>query len=324
MKFVMFKPGREKPRPGILWRDKVIDLNAACLFLEKKEKGGKAEGLGEDLLAILRGGERAARRARTVLRSAEKGAIGPGRPAGKGAGIFFDPAKVRLLAPLANPPKILCLARNYVSHVQEVTGSASRPPDTLLFMKPATAVIGPDDAIVVPPFCRKLDHEVELAVIIGRAGRFIPENVAMDHVAGYTILNDVSDRDYTGQKDSHRLINWFFMKGQDTFAPLGPCLVSKDEVPDPHKLRLRLWVNGELRQDSEGEEMIFKIPQILSRVSQFVTLEPGDIVSTGTPVGTSFSTKQYLKDRDAVECEIEGIGRLRNVVRVEEAVYRAK
>ena len=110
----------------------------------------------------------------------------------------------------------------------------------------------------------------------------------MDHVAGYTILNDVSDREYTGQKDSHRLINWFFMKGQDTFAPLGPCLVSKDEIADPHKLRLRLWVNGELRQDSEGEEMIFKIPQILSRVSQFVTLEPGDIVSTGNPRGHLF------------------------------------
>jgi acylpyruvate hydrolase len=318
----MFKPGREKARPGILFKDKVLDLNAACLALEKKKKGGKAEGLGDDLLSLLRGGERAARRARMVLRFAEKGISDSGRPAGKGGRIFFDPAKVRLLAPLTHPPKILCLARNYVSHVQEVTGSAARPPDTLLFMKPATALIGPDDAIVVPPFCRKLDHEVELAVIIGRAGRFIPETAAMDHVAGYTILNDVSDRDYTGQKDSHRLINWFFMKGQDTFAPLGPCLVLKDEVPDPHKLRLRLWVNGELRQDSEGEEMIFKIPQILSRVSQFVTLQPGDIVSTGTPVGTSFSTKQYLKGGDVVECEIEGIGRLRNVVRVEEALYR--
>lgn len=126
------------------------------------------------------------------------------------------------------------------------------------------------------------------------------------------------------EKARRRLINWFFMKGQDTFAPLGPCLVSKDEIPDPHKLRLRLWVNGELRQDSEGEEMIFKIPQILSRISQFATLQPGDIVSTGTPVGTSFSTKQYLKAGDVVECEIEGIGRLRNVVRVEEAVYRKK
>ena len=322
MKFAMFKPPRGKARPGILWKEKIIDLNAACLALAKKSGGPKAEVLWEDLLDFLGGGERARRRARLALASIEKGTLDQSRLARRGVKLLFEPAKVRLLAPLSKPPKILCLARNYVSHIQEVTGAAARPPDTLLFMKPSTTLIGPDDAIVVPPFCRKLDHEVELAVVIGRAGRFIPENAAMDHVAGYTILNDVSDRDYTGPKGSRRLINWFFMKGQDTFAPLGPYLVLKDEIPDPHKLRLRLWVNGELRQDSEGEEMIFKIPQILSRVSQFVTLEPGDIVSTGTPVGTSFSTKQYLKAGDVVECEIEGIGRLRNVVRVEEAVYR--
>ena len=324
MKLAMFKPGREKARPGILWKEKILDLNAACLTLEKKGGGRKPEVLWEDLFDFLGGGERARRKARMALDSVEKGSLDQGRLAKRGGKLLFDLAKVRLLAPLSRPPKILCLARNYVSHVQEVTGSATRPPDTLLFMKPTTAIIGPDDAIVVPPFCQKLDHEVELAVVIGRQGRFIPETAALDHVAGYTILNDVSDREYTGQKDSHRLINWFFMKGQDTFAPLGPCLVSKDEIPDPHKLRLRLWVNGELRQDSEGEEMIFKIPQILSRVSRFVTLQPGDIVSTGTPVGTSFSTKQYLKGGDVVECEIEGIGRLRNVVRVEEAVYRKR
>ena len=324
MKIVMFKPGREKPRPGILWKEKIIDLNAACLALEKKRRWAKTEGIVEGALRFSKRGERAARRARTVLEAFEKGTLGQGRLPQKSGKLLFDAAKVRLLAPLSQPPKILCLARNYASHIREVTGSSARPPDTLLFMKPATAIIGPDDAIVVPPFCRKLDHEVELAAVIGRKGRFIPESAAMDHVAGYTILNDVSDREYTGQKDSHRPINWFFMKGQDTFAPLGPCLVSKDEIPDPHKLRLRLWVNGELRQDSEGEEMIFKIPQILSRVSQFATLEPGDIVSTGTPVGTSFSTKQYLKGGDVVECEIEGIGRFRNVVRVEEAVYRKR
>lgn len=321
MKIVMFKPARGEARPGIVWKEKIVDLNAACLAAEKNRKAGPPAG---DLLDFLRGGEGAVRRARKALAAVEKNAAGQGGTQRPKGGLLFDAAKVRLLAPISRPPKILCLARNYVSHVQEVTGSAARPPDTLFFMKPATAVIGPEAAIVIPPFCRKLDHEVELAVVVGRRGRFIPESAALDHVAGYTILNDVSDRDYTGQKDSHRLINWFFMKGQDTFAPLGPCLALKDEIADPHKLRLRLWVNGELRQDSEGEEMIFRIPQILARVSQFVTLEPGDIVSTGTPVGTSFSTKQYLKAGDVVECEIEGIGRLRNVVRVEEAVYRKK
>jgi len=324
LKLVMFKPGREKARPGILWKDKIIDLNFACRTLNEKGKPPKAEVFWGNLVDFLQDREKAVRRAKQGMARGEEDFSAKGRSSKKEAKILFEAEKVRLLAPLLNPPKIICLARNYVSHVQEVAGLSALPTDTLIFMKPTTSIIGPEENIVVPPFCRKLDHEVELAVVIGRQGRFIPEEVAMDHVAGYTILNDVSDREYTGQKDSYRLINWFFMKGQDTFAPLGPCLVLKDEIADPHKLRLRLWVNGKLRQDSEGEEMIFKIPQILSRVSQFVTLEPGDIVSTGTPVGTSFSTKQYLKDGDVVECEIEGIGRLRNFVRVEEAVYRKK
>jgi 2-keto-4-pentenoate hydratase/2-oxohepta-3-ene-1,7-dioic acid hydratase in catechol pathway len=321
LKFIMFKPGREKTRPGILWKDRIIDLNLALKTLNAKNRSQKSETPWENLVDFLRGGEKAMRQAKRVAAWVEE-SDGQGRSSTKGPRILFDSGKVRVLPPLSNPPKILCLARNYVSHVQEVTGTAFRPPDTLLFMKPTAAIIGPEDSIVVPPFCRKLDHEVELAVVIARRGRFIPEDAVMDHVAGYTILNDVSDRDYSGQKDSHRLINWFFMKGQDTFAPMGPCLVSKDEIADPHKLRLRLWVNGQLRQDSEGEEMIFKIPRIISRVSQFVTLEPGDIISTGTPVGTSFSSQQYLKAGDVVECEIEGIGRLRNFVRVEEAIYR--
>ncbi len=114
------------------------------------------------------------------------------------------------------------------------------------------------------------------------------------------------------------------MKAQDTFAPLGPYLVLKDEIKDPHGLRLRLWVNGQLRQDSQSEEMIFKIPEIISRISSFVTLEPGDIIATGTPTGTSFSTQQYLKEKDVVECEVEGIGRLKNPVKVEKPVYRKK
>jgi 2-keto-4-pentenoate hydratase/2-oxohepta-3-ene-1,7-dioic acid hydratase in catechol pathway len=119
-------------------------------------------------------------------------------------------------------------------------------------------------------------------------------------------------------------MDWFFMKAQDTFAPFGPYLVLKDEIPDPHALRLRLWVNGELRQDSSGEDMIFKIPEIIAQISCFVTLEPGDIIATGTPTGTSFSTKKYLKAGDGVECEIEGLGKLKNFIKVEEPIYRKK
>ena len=239
-------------------------------------------------------------------------------------GLIFDLTKVKLLPPLANPSKIMCLARNYVSHVQEVNGDGPLPTDLLIFMKPATAIIGPGEFIFVPPQCQKLDHEVELAVVIGRKGRYIPQEMAMEHVAGYTILNDISDREYVVNKNPDRGVNWFFIKAQDTFAPLGPYLVLKDEVKNPHRLRLRLWVNGRLRQDSQSEEMIFKIPQIISRISRFVTLEPGDIVSTGTPTGTSFSTQQYLKEGDVVECEIEGIGRLKNSVKIEKPVYSTK
>jgi len=167
-----------------------------------------------------------------------------------------------------------------------------------------------------------LDHEIELAVVIGKKGRYIPSERAMDHVAGYTIINDISDREYIVQKETQR-VNWFFMKAQDTFAPLGPYLVLKDEIKNPHVLRLRLWVNGELRQDS-SEDMIFMIPEIITQISRFVTLEPGDIIATGTPTGTSFSTKQYLKAGDVVECEIDRIGRLKNFIKLEKPVYRKR
>jgi 2-keto-4-pentenoate hydratase/2-oxohepta-3-ene-1,7-dioic acid hydratase in catechol pathway len=238
-------------------------------------------------------------------------------------GVVTDLNKVRLLPPISNPPKILCLARNYVSHAREVAGDAPLPKTLLVFMKPTTAIIGPGQSVVVPPDCQQLDHEVELAVMIGKKGRHIPVEKAMDHVVGYTIMNDISDRAYIVQKETQR-VNWFFMKARDTFAPLGPCLVLKDEIKDPHLLRLRLWVNGEIRQDSSGEDMIFKIPEIITQISYFVTLEPGDVIATGTPTGTSFSTKKYLRHGDIVECEIEGIGRLRNSIKVEEPIYRKK
>jgi 2-keto-4-pentenoate hydratase/2-oxohepta-3-ene-1,7-dioic acid hydratase in catechol pathway len=218
----------------------------------------------------------------------------------------------------------MCLARNYVSHVKERVEDGPLPEDLFIFMKPIPAIIGPDDPVAVHPVCRELDHEVELAVVIGKKGRYIPEEKAMDHVAGYTILNDVSDREYVGKKAPEGWINWFFMKAQDGFAPMGPWVVLKDELPEPHGLRLRLWVNGELRQDSEGEGMIFKIPETIARISRFVTLEPGDIIGTGTPRGTSFSTQKYLQAGDVMECEIGGIGRLRNSILLDKPVYRTR
>jgi 2-keto-4-pentenoate hydratase/2-oxohepta-3-ene-1,7-dioic acid hydratase in catechol pathway len=309
-------------RLGIVWGDKVIDYNAGARLMSPKGKGAARAFADVDLRGFLSQGASAIRMAKKVEAWVGKQSAGKSRPSLKSW--VFDLAKVKLLPPLNNPAKILCLARNYASHIREVSEVDPLPEDILVFMKPATAIIGPDDPVVIPPECRLLDHEVELALVVGKRGRNIPEEKAMGHLAGYTILNDISDREYRRMKNPPHHVNWFFMKAQDTFAPLGPFLVGKEEIQDPHTLRLRLWVNGELRQDSAREEMIFKVPTILSRISRFVTLEPGDIIGTGTPTGTSFGTQKYLKGGDVVECEIEGIGRLRNVIRMEEPAYRTR
>ena len=324
MQLTMFRPGREEARPGIVWGERIIDLNAASRLMEKGERVPNKFLPVKNLEDFLARGAGAVRRAKQVTSWLREQVAGNPRPPAALRAILFESPKVRLLPPLSNPPKILCLARNYASHVREVHKDALLPKDLLIFMKPSTAIIGPEDPIFIPPECKKLDHEVELAVVIGKRGRYIPEEKALDHVAGYTIFNDISDREYVGQKENPRLVNWFFMKGQDTFAPLGPYLVMKDEIKDPHGQRLRLWVNGDLRQDSLGEEMIFKIPHVISRISRFVTLEPGDLIATGTPTGTSFSTKQYLQAGDVVECTIEGMGKLRNFIRVKQGDYRKK
>ena len=319
MKLATFRQGRQA-RLGIVRDGKIIDFNAALNRLWPKISRRAKTFPTVDMKGFLTLGSRSVQLARKL--ETWLGREGEGRSKTSKRGLIFDLALVKLLLPIANPMKIMCLARNYISHVEETKGDGPPPTDLLIFMKPSTALIGPEEAIVIPPDCQELDHEIELAVVIGRQGRYIPQEMAMEHVAGYTILNDISDREYVGKKDPGRMINWFFMKAQDRFAPLGPYLVLKDEIEDPHGLRLRLWVNGRLRQDSRGEEMIFKIPEIISRLSRCVTLVPGDIISTGTPTGTSFSTQHYLKEGAVVECEIEGIGRLKNPIQVEKPVYR--
>ena len=323
MKLATFQEGK-RPRLGIVWGDKIIDYNAGrAKLLTETGKGTPSMPFPDvDLRGFLSQGPSAMRMARKVDAWVQKKS--EGSPRGSVKDLVFDLAKVRLLAPIGNPPKVMCLARNYVSHVNERVEDGPIPKDLLIFMKPNTSIIGPGDPVIARYDCQELDHEVELAVVIGKKGRYILPEKAMDHVAGYMILNDVSDREYVGKKDPKGWVNWFFMKAQDGFAPMGPWIVFKDELKDPHGLRLRLWVNGELRQDSEGEGMIFKIPEIISRISRFVTLEPGDIIGTGTPRGTSFSTQKYLKAGDVMECEVEGIGRLKNAIRVEEPLYRTK
>ena len=218
-------------------------------------------------------------------------------------------SEVRLLAPIPRPPKIICLGLNYADHAEE-TGRPL-PVAPILFSKPPTAVIGPGDTIILPKNSQ-VDFEVELAVIIGKGGRHIPENQALGHVGGYTVFNDISARNY-----QYRDRQWFRGKAFDTFAPMGPCLVLTDQIPDPQNLKLQLRLNNTTLQDSTTANMIFKIPQIISDISTVLTLETGDVIATGTPSGVGFVRKPqpiFLKPKDIVEAEIEEIGVLRNPV----------
>jgi 2-keto-4-pentenoate hydratase/2-oxohepta-3-ene-1,7-dioic acid hydratase in catechol pathway len=222
--------------------------------------------------------------------------------------------EVKLCAPIPKPPKnIFCLAVNYPDHAKE--GGRDPPQNPVLFTKPWTSIIGTEDSITYPRIARKLDYEAELAVVMGKSGRRIPENQAYNYVAGYTVLNDISEREIQFSDKQ-----FFRAKSFDTFAPMGPCLVTSDDISDPHNLKIQLRVNGETRQNGNTSNMIFKIPFIISFVSEAITLEPGDVISTGTPGGVGIYAKpepRLLKPGDVVEAEIESIGILRNYVKEE-------
>jgi 2,4-didehydro-3-deoxy-L-rhamnonate hydrolase len=210
----------------------------------------------------------------------------------------------RLGPPIANPSKIICVGLNYAKHALE--SKMERPNEPVLFFKSTTAITGPFDPIVIPPGSTKTDWEVELAVVIGKKASYVSEAQAMDHVAGYVLHNDVSEREYQLERGGQ----WVKGKSCDTFAPIGPYLVTADEIADPHALDLWLKVNGELMQSSNTSDLIFNIPTLVSYISHFMTLLPGDIISTGTPagVGLGFDPPRYLKKGDVVELGIEGLG----------------
>ena len=216
--------------------------------------------------------------------------------------------KAKPLAPLFHPPKIVCLGLNYRDHIAEQ--NAVMPEDLVLFMKPRTAVIGPDDIVVKPPFVSKLDYEAELAVVIGKKGKNISLEEVKQHVFGFTCFNDVSARDIQF-KDKQ----WTRGKSFDTFAPIGPCITTADQISDPNNLWIRTRVNGVTRQDSTTRNMVFNVYEIVHRLSQVMTLESCDVIATGTPAGVGFAMKpepQFLDIDDVVEIEIENIGLLRN------------
>ncbi|TMP99039.1 MAG: fumarylacetoacetate hydrolase family protein [Thaumarchaeota archaeon] len=299
MKLLTFSH-RGEEHVGFLRDGIVFDLTEARASL------GRLADYTLNMLALLQGGGRVLkelkRRDRSLLSEGET------KP------FLRQLRRVKLLAPVPRPGKIICAGINYRSHIKEAGAS---PVEPYFFFKPATAVVGSGADVVIPSFSKKPDHEVELAVVIGMRGRDIPATRAYDHIVGYTVVNDISLRDGSerGVTGTDLGRNWYKGKAADTSCPMGPFIVTKDEIPNPYPLALKLRVNGETRQDGTTDDMIFKIPDLVASASEGVTLECGDVISTGTCSGVGLSTGKYLEEGDLVEAEVERVGVLVNRIR---------
>jgi 2-keto-4-pentenoate hydratase/2-oxohepta-3-ene-1,7-dioic acid hydratase in catechol pathway len=230
--------------------------------------------------------------------------------------VAYDPSAVRFLPPIPDPRKIICIGLNYRDHAEE--SGVPVPPEPVLFSKYPTALIGHLEAIVLPRVSNEVDYEAELVVVIGSQGRHIPEERAAAYIGGYMVGHDVSARDWQLHKPAKQ---WMAGKTFDTFAPTGPELVTPEEVADPHALGIRLRLNGQTMQDSTTAQLIFRIERLIAYLSQIMTLEPGDLIFTGTPPGVGMARKPpvWLQPGDVVEVEIDGLGTLRNPVVAEGA-----
>ena len=250
----------------------------------------------DDVLSVLAGGPDALDRVQRWLRYPPPGDV-------------VRASQVKLRAPLPHPPKVVCVGLNYRAHAREA--KMEIPDVPTIFAKFPTAVIGPGEPVILPKSSSKPDYEAELAFVIGKRGRHVPAERWREYVFGYTNFNDVSARDF-----QMRTSQWMIGKTFDTFAPMGPAIVTADEVPDPHVLAIRTAINGEVLQDSNTSDMIFKIPDLVAYLSSVYTLEPGDVVATGTPSGVGFSRHppRWLKPGDEVVVSVEGLGDLRNPV----------
>jgi len=296
---------------GAVVGDRVLDLNSA---FEGHLGGafGDVEGpFHLDMLSLLDLGEEGLQEARKAKGEAERLL-----DEGGGEGVLLRFSDVELAAPIPRPRKnMVCLGLNYADHAEEASRARdvsliSFPEYPVFFTKPPTAVAGPNDDVIYPRATEKLDYEVELAFVVGRRGKYISKEDAYGHIAGYTVFNDITARDL-----QRRHLQWYKGKSCDTFAPMGPYLVTADEIGDPMDLEMGLRVNGETRQRSNTRNMIFDIGAILSVLSDGITMEVGDIVATGTPSGVgSAHPSGLLKVGDVVEAWIEGIGTIRNRV----------
>jgi 2-keto-4-pentenoate hydratase/2-oxohepta-3-ene-1,7-dioic acid hydratase in catechol pathway len=274
----------EGPRACGVWQGEYVDVNAADPEMPSSVR---------ELLAL--GPDWQRRAWETLPRGIER----------------HDPATATLLAPVPDPRKIVCLGLNYRDHAAE--SGAEVPSEPVLFSKYPTALIGHGAEVVLPAESNQVDYEAELVVVIGRGGRHIPRERAMEHVAGYAVGHDVSARDWQLHKPGKQ---WMAGKTFDTFAPVGPALVTTDEVADPNALGIRLRLNGQTMQDSNTREFVFRVDEVVAYLSKVFTLEPGDLIFTGTPPGVGMARKPpvWLKPGDVVEVEIDGLGTLRNTV----------
>jgi acylpyruvate hydrolase len=318
MRLITFESGGED-RVGALKDNFVVDIGLAIdslrggtLGLEQRPELQKAVNLvlaggasPRHMMGLLERGE-AWRRALAEILEAVTVSREPSRLS---RGVFVLLEQVRLRAPLRRPGKIVCMGLNYESHrAEQGIKSPARP---VFFLKSNNTICGPGDPIVLPPSSAEVDYEAEFAVVIGKRGKGIPEEKVFEHIAGYAILNDVSARDMQFADGQ-----WFRGKSCDTFGPTGPWIVTADEIPDPHSLRISLTLNGRTMQDSSTSDLIFKIPFLVSYLSQSLTWEVGDLLSTGTPSGVGHYRKPpvYLKPGDTVSVTVESIGTLTNPV----------
>jgi 2-keto-4-pentenoate hydratase/2-oxohepta-3-ene-1,7-dioic acid hydratase in catechol pathway len=297
MKFVRYKKEEATDSYGILRKDRIV-----CLPELAKLSNQKLPEKLEDFVVLENKGIEKAEQ--IIAEITEEDAASHS--------ILFKSTK--LLAPIVTPPKIICLGLNYRDHAKEQ--NAVIPDEPIIFMKPHTAIIGPNESIVKPSFVNQLDYEAELAIVIGRKCRNVSISDAESCIFGYTVMNDVSARNIQF-KDKQ----WTRGKSFDTFAPIGPCIVTSNQLQNTSNLRIRTWVNDEPRQNSTTANMVFNVQEIVHHLSRVMTLEPCDIIATGTPAGVGFTWKpfpKFLQAGDIVRIEIENIGVLENVVANEE------
>jgi 2-keto-4-pentenoate hydratase/2-oxohepta-3-ene-1,7-dioic acid hydratase in catechol pathway len=309
MRLVTFR-SEKGDQPGLVVGERVVDLPQAIASAKAQGLVGEDVAIPNSLLDDIAGGADLRRACETVLGQVDSDGL---------AAACSPLAGVTLLAPIPRPAKnVFCVGSNYRAHVTESSRAQSKkdvvPEFPVFFTKPPTAVIGPGDVIRLDPnVSEKMDYEVELGVVIGKAGRNIPAAAAMGHVFGFTIINDITARDLQRRHGGQFLKG----KGLDGSCPMGPQIVTIDELDDFDDLAISLTVNGESRQDGNTGSMIFTIPRLLESLSEGLTLEPGDLLATGTPsgVGYAMDPPSFLRDGDVVSCAIERIGALTNIVR---------